>query len=218
MPYKRPYRKRPYRKRRVNRKPKPTVASVNRKVMKIQQAIEYKHLDTFYSNTVGLSGTIFPITNALSGLLDTNRVGDKITTTSVMLKYQLSQHDTPFNTFRIVVIRSRAANQVPNMSDIYVVGSGLQAAHPGLWHYNIDYFRSSKAKIVYDRVHTLQGPNAAEPRVITVSKKVPFRQNVQFIGGSTQANNQLFVVIVSDSGTPNHPLCQLNARINYFDL
>lgn len=219
MPYKRPYRKRPYRKRRVNRKTgKPTVASVNRKVMKIQRAIEYKHLDTFYSSTVGLTGTVFPISNALQGISDSQRVGDKLTTTSVMIKYMLTQYDVPYNTFRVVVLRARSGGAQPAIGNVFLQGSGPQAALPSLWMYNIDWFRSGKAKILMDKTIVLQGPNDAEPGHITRSMKIPFRTNVQFQGGSQGANNQLYVMIVSDSGTTPSPRVSVNVRINYLDL
>jgi len=223
MPYKRNYRnyrKRPYRKRRVNRKPKATVASVNRKVMKIQRAIEYKHLDTFYQNTVDLTGTVFPITNALQGTVDTARVGDKLTTTSVQIKYQLSQYDAPYQTFRVVCLRSRgsAGNVPPTLSDVYIQGTGPQTQVPAVWLYNLDYFRSSQAKVLYDRVFTLQGPNADEAKTISRSIKIPFRSNIQFIAGSASANNHLYMMIISDSGTTPSPRVVANVRINYLDL
>lgn len=205
-------------RKRTYRKPKLSLKNINNKIKKIQTAIEYKHLDTFYSNSVGLTGTIFPITNSLSGLNDSQRIGDKITTTSCMIKFQLNQYDGPYNTFRIIVLRSRSGASVPALGNVFIVGSGTQSTLPTLWHYNLDYFRSSKAKILYDKCFTLQGPTATEPKSISVSKKIPYRTNVQFQGGTTTANNQLYVLIVSDSGTPSHPRASMNVRINYFDL
>jgi len=219
MPYKRPYRKRPYRKRRVNRKPgKPTVASVNRKVMKIQRAIEYKHLDTFYSNTVGLTGTVFPITNAIQGISDSQRVGDKLTTTSVMIKFMLSQYDAPFNSFRVICLRARSGATTPAIGNVLLTGTGPQSQLPSLWMYNIDWFRSGKAKILYDKCFVLQGPNSDEPGTITRSVKLPFRTNVQFQGGASNANSQIYMMVVSDSGTVPNPRVSINVRLNYLDL
>lgn len=219
MPYsKRPYRKRARGRRPVRRTRKPTVASVNRKVMKIQKAIEYKHLDTFYSNTVGLGGTVFAITGALQGVSDSQRVGDKITTTSLMIKYMLSQYDAPFNTFRVICLRARSGASVPAVGNVLLTGTGPQSTLPSLWHYNIDWFRSGKAKVLYDKCFTLQGPNTDEPGTITRSVKIPFRTNIQYQGGTINANNQIYMMVVTDSGTVPHPPVSVNVRINYLDL
>jgi hypothetical protein len=186
--------------------------------MKIQKAIEYKHLDTFYSNTVGLTGTVFPISNALQGMSDSQRVGDKLTTTSVMIKYLLSQYDAPYNTFRVICLRARSGAATPALGSVLLQGSGPQSLLPTLWHYNIDWFRSGMAKILYDKCFVLQGPNSDEPGTITRSIKIPFRTNVQFQGGSAGANNQLYMLVVTDSGTAPSPRVNVNVRINYLDL
>lgn len=208
-----------YAKRKKNtRKPRLTLDSVNTKIKKIQKAIEYKHLDTFYNDQVGLGGNVYPVSNPPQGLLDVNRVGDKITITSVMLKMILTQYDAPYNTFRVLILRSQSSAAAPSINNVFLVGSGPQAKNPAAWFYNLDFFRSSKAKVLYDRTYTLQGLNSAEPRTITLSKKIPFRQNVQFQGATTIANNQLYVMVVTDSANIPHPDLVINTRINYFDL
>jgi len=214
------YVKKKYRgkRKRTYRKPKLSLKSVNQKIKKIQTAIERKHLDTFYSNTVGLSGTVFAITGALQGVSDTQRIGDKITTTSIMIKYMLSQHDAPYNTFRVVCVRARSGATVPAVGNVFLNGSGPQSTMPSLWHYNLDWFRSGKAKILYDKCFTLQGPNTDEPGTITRSVKIPFRTNIQYQGGTISANNQIYMMVITDSGTVPHPPVSVNVRINYIDL
>jgi len=215
-----PYVKKRYRKKRKRtyRKSKLSLKSVNNKIKKIQSAIEYKHLDTFYSNTVSLTGTVFPISNALQGISDSQRVGDKLTTTSVMIKFMLSQYDAPYNTFRVICLRARSGATTPAVGNVLLTGSGPQSQLPSLWYYNIDWFRSGKAKILYDKCFVLQGPNADEPGTLTRSVKIPFRTNIQFQGGATNANNQIYMMVISDSGTAPNPQVSVNVRINYLDL
>lgn len=220
MPYNKRYRKRAVRRRRpVRRTRKPTVASINRKVMKIQKAIEWKHLDTFQDTPVSLSPFIYGLTNPVQGLFSTDRIGDKITTSSIQLRFQIDQADSAYNFMRVCVFRQRDLNHPSLLLDantFFNTGSGSQAALPTLWQYNLSYFRNSSAKVVMDKIFKVQNSNNNNAKYFQI--KIPYRRNIQYEDGTLRQNEQLILFAVSDSTAASHPTLSITTRLNYCDL
>lgn len=221
----RPGRRRrgPYKKRRN------TIKGVSRKLDKLYSAIEYKHFDrTYIDQRPTRSGIMKCLTDIGIGDTDMLRDGDKVTTTSLQLRIQIGGQAV-HNLLRCVILKVRG-----NMGDTVdddaeamrdnifqnPATQGLSRMH--LWKYNVDYFRNSGAKILYDSFHDLvptsTGVGTATKNVY-LKKKFHFRQNLQYTAGTLRANHGIYLLVWGEQVTDNFaPYFSFTTRLNYIDL
>lgn len=223
-PFKRRGRRRPYKKRRV------TVKGVSRKVQKLYSAIEYKHYDqTYIDYRPTRVGFVQSLTDMQVGDSDLMRNGDKITTTSLQFRYQIGGV-LDHNLLRFVILKIRGnsstivnAGSASVMRDRIFQNTGIAGlGRPWLWKYNLDYFRSSGARILFDSFHDLypsSGGNEPISKNVYGKKKFIHRQNLQFTGGTTQANHEIFLYCWGDqTNSVDAPYFSFSTRLNYLDL
>lgn len=191
--------------------------SLDAKITKIQKAIEWKHKDTLYNLSPSSTSTLINLTAIGVGDADNQRDGDKITCSSFQVNARLNQGDTPYNKVRITFVRV-PTNHWSTFSKDHVFNSS-HSTDPALWMYNLDSFRSSKLKVCFDKVYTIRnGDDQLQSGTRTIKLKIPFKYNVQFVGGSTACNYALYGIIASDSQLGPHPTCTMYTRLHYCDI
>ena len=191
--------------------------SLDNKISKIQRAIEWKHLDMFHQLTASTSGSILNLTAGAQGDADNSRDGDKITTSSLQVRGSIEQNDVPYNKVRITVVRVPTNHWSTITKDMVYIYS--HSTDPQLWMYNLDSFRSSKLKVMYDKCFVVKSiTDSVGDGVRNFQFKIPFRYQVQYAGGTTACNQALYVFINSDSTLGPHPTVDMMTRLNYCDL
>lgn len=223
-PLKRRGRRRPYKKRRV------TVKGVSRKVNKLYSAIEYKHYDqTYIDFRPTQTGFLQSLTDMQVGDTDLMRNGDKVTTTSLQIRYQIGGViDHNLIRFVILKVRGNPATTVGSASASVMRDRIFQNAGTAglgrlwLWKYNLDYFRSSGARLLYDSFHDVvptSGGNEPISKNIYGKKKFIHRQNLQFTAGLQQANSEIVLICWGGQvSSVNAPYFSYTTRLNYIDL
>lgn len=233
------------RRRGAYKKRRNTIKGVSRKLDKLYSAIEVKHYERVNSGVqVTNSGFVLGITGPALGDTDQLREGDKITTTSIQLRMHLEQRHPRWNNMRVVVVKIRGSSSdfaitASNMRDRIFQTPGLTPTNPFLWMYNVDYFRSSGAKILYDSCHRLQSQKIVNHAPITqqgdvqnqggwgdgvlksifIKKKFLHRQNIQFTAGGANHNHQVLLLAWSETNDPlTAPALSYSTRLNYIDL
>lgn len=205
-------------KRKTNYKKRTSVASVARKLNKLHKAIEYKHHDSEINVQVSNAGYFINLTEVPQGDQDIERDGDKITTTSVQFRLQLYGGDIPYNNCRIVLFKWNNLYQTPGVGDLFLqpTSSSIQ---PHLWQYNLDRIRARPGfKVLYDKTITnTTANNEVNKKATNLFRKIKFRSNLQYTGGSTYGNS-LYMFLISDSAVSNHPLISGTKRVNFMDL
>lgn len=215
-------RRRPYKKRRN------TIKGVSRKLDKLYSAIEYKHWDT---TNIDLrptqAGLVYSLTNMPQSDGDQGRDGDKITTTSIQFRCQIGQFAV-HNLIRFVVLKVRGnryeiAPTAASYRDLIFQSPVTQGlGRPYLWKYNVDYFRSSGAKILmdsyYDLVPTSIGDTSAA-KTVYIKKKIAHRQNMQYTNGGLRSNHEIILLVFGEQATTDFaPYFSFTSRLNYLDL
>lgn len=194
-----------------------TAKAVNRKVMKLQKAIEWKHVDNTLNYSISTTPTILNLTNITQGDGDSNRDGDKITISSVQLRLTTWNGDAPYNNLRVVVFKWPDILTAPVLEDLFILPPGLGQV-PQTWPYNVDRIRARRGfKILYDRCYTRRMANDGGIGVVNLFKKFKHRTNLQYVGGGATGVH-LYIFMVSDSLLSPHPAITGTARINYCDL
>lgn len=223
-------RRGPYKKRRN------TIKGVSRKVDKLYSAIEYKHFDrTELDSPITALGTCFHLTQIPVGDADNQRDGDKLTTTSLQLRMSLAQNNIERNKLRVLIVKVRDATNLDHQNGIIMRDRIFQspiiqgATKPFLWKYNVDYFRSSGARILYDQYFDLSqptyvaiagsDPDQGVPKTKYIKKKFLFRKNIQFTAGTVNQNHGIWLFAWANNALPGDaPRLSFTTRLNYIDL
>ena len=217
-----PIRNRNAFKKRITKKPyakrkRATVATLTRKVRKIEKAIEWKHADFSTAVSVSTAGSLHNLTAIPVGDTDVTRDGDKLTISSIMIRGEVSAGDVPYNHLRIVFFTFNTTAQQPAVVTLFNTAAFPNSPH--LWFYDIDQFRSRKGmKILSDRVYKTRSYDGQNIHSVTFYKKIKRRINVQYFNQSIVSGQSIFMLCLSDSNVLPHPSLNLHTRINYCDL
>lgn len=198
-------------KRRVPKSTKKYVKAV------INKNIETKYYDgTIISQGVDWNGVVFgPITDIPQGDTDSNRIGDKVNLKSLRMRFTIQWADT-INLMRIVVFQWIPTSlTLPSVADIFPA-SNLGNFFSPLLNYVWD--DKSQRIILYDKVFRMVSNNDSGFTVHKKKVSLKFaKKKVNFIAGSNDGYNHLFILAISDSGAAAHPNLQLVRRVTYKD-
>jgi len=197
------------------RAPLPRNKPVSKQVVKqmikssIASTDEMKYYASVQNITVDFSGTVLSVFQPSQGTGDTNRIGDKTLLKHVEVTYAVGAGDAQ-NIFRVMLIKwNQATTPVP--SDILMGTGNTQAPlYPLLWD------NRDKITVLYNRFHTLILNSSASLQQGTFS--IPIKGRVDFSGGgTTNAVNQLYLLVISDSGAVTHPSFEYVCNVWFTD-
>lgn len=164
------------------------------------------------------------VSGIAQGDTDSDRTGDRVMLKKIYLRWNLVGYDT-YNFVRFMVFQWKPDNLIsPIPGDILLPGSS--GAIDFTSQYNHD--KRQMYKIMYDKVLTTVGDGSQtsltvypyQSNFIHYNKKtliIPNKQ-LQYDGGSsTIGTNQIYVMAVSDSLVPTHPLVSYTMKILYTD-
>lgn len=208
-----PMRRKMFRRRvpRYRRVVKPT-KMFSRKVMKVVKRTQEKKYHPFSGTSqITNAGYLLDFTVIAQGNTDTTRVGDMIYLKSLQFGVEFVRADST-NTFRMVLFQwkppSSNATNPPLMSDIL-----LDTTYPWISPYNHD--QRKNYKILLDRRITLDSDDGTRSYRFSITRG--FARQVQYIGGTSVGNNNLYGYIVSDSSAASHPGIFWSGKVNFTD-
>lgn len=175
---------------------------------------ENKHYDTFGTVTITQNGTLSLLSGVLTqGPQDVQRIGDSIYASSVFIKMTLIANPTPlYDNIRVLFLKDLQGYNAPIVNDILEPGTIASGFAP-FSQYN--HFLMSRFKIIYDKIFTL---NTGNNKSISISKYIPVKSKIQFIGGAT-FKNQIYMLLIGDNGNLLQlPICNFVSRIIYNDI
>lgn len=212
MKSKRAYGKKRYRKR-VTRSGK----SFTRKVQTVIRKTAEKKYVAFNSSAAGIDtgGLILRFTEVPQGDTDVTRDGDQLTIRSLQFNYVLTLADTT-NVMRVILFQWFDSTQSvqPIPSNILIdTAIGRAVASP----YSHDY--RYQFKILYDKTHVLDSNTPVINRRVFL-KRFPFKhKKIQYVGASsTNHNNGLFALVISDSAVGPNPTITYSGKFNFSDV
>lgn len=207
-----------FRKRRgVFRRKRRTILSKVKKIvdMKIAKNTEMKLFDsTATQQTVSDAGTLTNLTAVGQGDHDDQRQGDKLTPKKLIVKMNFVAGDST-NICRVVIFRwkqysgSIAPTQALLMD--YTTANGVLAP---LSMYAHDY--RSTFQILHDKTIYL---NAVSKPQVGHSFRLNLKRGpkINFVATTTNAQNHIYMYIVSDSAAATHPNYSHISRFNFVD-
>jgi len=220
-----PYRKRGLaqyspkhrRGRRTGHKNMSLSKTIRREVFKLA---EPKYLQTDLTTTVSYNGSFQSLALVDQGDYATKRVGNKVIPTSWTIRGSMTGSDN-FNFIRMVVFQWHDDNAInpPGIDDIFENTTGSTSALYST--FNRQHI-GSQFHVLSDRLMRVSAnalnPDINSARIITNMKGWKGLKEITFQGSSTYAFNQLYILMISDSSTINHPAFDGYAVVNYRDL
>jgi len=161
---------------------------------------------------------------------DITRNGDKVTVTSIHVRYKWAIEPDTSNApvagyaVRIVVFQYKPMNGLlaPVQTRLFVNDTTTQ---PGcLSHQNVDHHNDYH--ILYDRMYSMAGNVSADTGTMpsngvrTGSFWVPLKKatkNLQFDSASTSHNNAIYIAVFCDSTGAGDPTFQFQSRARFLD-
>lgn len=190
---------------------KAAVARIANKVYNKKAEIKFHDADDVGSG-IDSSGSVFDISLISQGDTDQTRDGDKIYVKSIIGRMTLTAGDAT-NFLRVIIVQWLAENS--GITITKVIQSLTGAINQSYAH---DY--ASARKILYDKTFTLGSANTASVPTVRTAKFMitrGFKRTINFLGGSTDGYNKLYMVCVSDSGGVPNPTLAYSVRVRYTD-
>lgn len=160
------------------------------------------------STTVG----IYTLANTTQGVGGGSHVGDECILKSLWLRYTMNVADIS-NFLRIIIFVWK-----PNMG--YVAPSASSILKTTTTPYNLTSMYQEDGedqyKILYDVTHCLS-TQGGTPYVKseTIQRKLNLQQD--YITGSSNCSNNLYILLVSDSAVPTDPFITWSSRVGFTD-
>ena len=179
---------------------------------------ENKYKDVIQAYTVvDYNGTIWDLTPVSQGTADTERIGDSYLPTSIEIRGQVHGADAT-NSIRIILFRW---NQDNNATGDPVPSNILQSTFTGtteapfapLYHDKMPNFT-----VFHDERIALAGDVSNSKYVVDfeVKRKIQTKP-VQITASGVNGTYKLWLLVISDSGTVNHPAVVFGSRMFFRD-
>lgn len=159
--------------------------------------------------TVDWSGTVTSISNIQQGDTDVTRDGDQAYIRSLELQWEASVGDT-FNVLRFIVFQWFPAT-TPTVADILLTSGSNDGVLSPYTHDTRFQF-----KILYDRKMHLNTNTPNMSYRYRIWKDFKYNR-IQYLGGTTDGQNKIYVLKISDSGAITHPSVANFTKLNFSD-
>lgn len=161
-----------------------------------------------------------PLVIPIQGDTDTERSGDRIMIKSVEVRQKMACGDTT-NMIRVIFFQWRPSVP-PTIAGQILQADPITASITVLSVYSKDFYPDFK--ILYDKTHRLAGNGTANYPATNITTNYEhfflkrFNKQIQYAaGGIVNSTNNIFLLIVSDSGALPNPTYSFDMRINYTD-
>lgn len=199
--------------RRYNRRQPRTLAKAVKR--QVNRMAETKRLQKAYDLAVASSpALILQLLQVPQGTGEGQRVGDHITLQKVMLRWQITAADNT-NTVRFILFQWKQYTG-PAGTDILNLTAPDFSALPFIAPYNV--LTDSSYKILMDRTYTVDADDPVIRTQKLIYKGILQKINFQNAAGTSSVYNQLYLLVVSDSGATSHPTIKVTADMFYKDF
>lgn len=215
--------------RKLNKRQQKQVKSIIRRGQELKYFV-FPQTPIGVTSGGSLTGIPFDIPQSAGASTDTSRIGDSIMWCgSIDFRLQITNGlgvtSDQYNNVRVVIFQwhdTSTATPFPIVSNIFINGP---SGSPDVYsQYNHDY--RHEYKILFDRTFTTVSGNSAanttQPPNLTINRNYKIslkkaRKNVQYVGGSGQGSNRLFIFYISDSALATHPSIIYTTKVFFRD-
>lgn len=209
-----PFRRKRSFKRRRYAKRKPFKRLVKR-IRRFERSVETKYVDTnVVAGAVSSTGSLGCLNTPILGTNAAQRIGEKVTNSSLIIKGTLTYAD-PTNLIRLIVFWAKQPHgTAPFPADILSTSASAPITSNRNWPQRKGF------KVIFDRVYLLNDSDLRQ-RKFKIWKKLKGVHTMYVTNTGTFADidqNALWFMYISDSGIVAHPTITFNARWKYRDI
>lgn len=203
MPYPKYKRKRNYTRKSGLTNRKDAIKLIDQR---INQNSEQKHYDTTYGSAVSSTGITIQMTGVAQGDGDNQRIGDSIQFSELSFRMLFENIDN-YNVLRMLVVQWHPNDAVDPCEVTKVLNSASYLS-------NLNWHRRSDYRVLYDNMFKVDSDDPVAIKKVVIKNKV---RKVLYNEGTPTGHNQIFLIIISDSTTINHPQVNYHRRLTYYD-
>lgn len=208
------YTRKPSRRTSRSRRPlssRQAVAVKNLALKTIKSTSEWKHFTTSSTTSADTSGAIVDFCQVPVGDTDITRDGDMIRASSMTIRGILSNGDD-YNAIRVIFFQWHTSLAVPTTTNILNIVAGYEIQSP----YEVD--QGGEYKILYDKTFNIFSRYSGQTMYRTFKTKLRLpRPKIQFRGSGLNAENKVYMLLLSDSNATVHPSLSLVTKLNFMD-
>lgn len=182
---------------------------------KLSKVLETKHYYTLGATSPDYSGSLVTVSNGITqGDGTGERLGDRITPVYLHIKGTVTLADTT-NWVRIVLIRWR--QDYGDLTDVNQILEGTGAATAPYSLFVKEPENRARFDVLADRLFNLHSYEPQKSFDIRVPARKLRSKPVQYVATTSGGNNQLVMVMISDSGAVSHPAVSYYLMLKYKD-
>lgn len=173
---------------------------------------ELKYYDETLSDFIDYNGAVYCLTDMAQGLGDSQRVGDKISIKSMLIRGTLAEADLR-NIIRIIIFQWYPVDS----ASAPVPAQILQAI--GTWGIVSPYIHDTRNQfgILVDKMYNLNTSSTPyRPFEIRVPLKYA-KKSVNFNAAGLFGSNHICALVITDSSASTHPTVSFYTRVYYTD-
>jgi len=199
------------------RKPRPTVATLARKVSAIQNQIEYKRVQTLNTTAPVVAGSLFALNSVAEGDTSANRSGFRIQAKSLELRLEVTMNATTTaqNQFVRMVIFRDNQQQDSTLPTINLLMGAATSNSTDLR----SWVNRKRFKIYSDKTIYVGNTSEGRPAIVLTKlyKRLNFEMKYSLATAASFNKNGLFCLLIG-SETGNPPVIEFESRMTYSDL
>lgn len=184
-----------------------TKAYVNRKLIK---GVEIKHKDHDSDTTASTTPVFVSLTAFSAGTGDNQRVGSAVQPHSLEVTLQMSEADNT-NVFRVIFFQwlGDDGDNPPTQADLLATtGDAISQRQ---------YHRRKQYRLISDQIYSSSNTGNSNQLVVRKRFKLKNYKQCRFDGSTTDGNNMIYMMYMSDSGAATHPTFNYRCRLFYTD-
>lgn len=187
----------------------PQVKSIVKRAIARDEEIKFAEVNASYtvSTTIGL----YNLANTTQGADGGSHLGDECVLHWLRFSFNMGVADVD-NFIRMIIFvwKPNMSYVAPSASSILKVTTALTALTSPLQDDGADQFR-----ILHDQVYTLSTTSGLSNRAAVIRKK--FRLKQDYLTGSSNCSNNIYVLLVSDSAAVTDPYVRYSSQIGFSD-
>lgn len=181
----------------------------------MQSKVELKYIDTITAGNTDYSGVIIPLSSIPQGVSDSQRIGDQVRLSRVLIKLKMQgpASNTPVS-YRSILFRLNDFTSGPAAATYFTLNGGTTAPLGEVaWDYK------HLVQVVSDKFSFVIGTSSSSARELDLTTlNIPLKGIVSYTAASTtNQENGLFLYLVTDLSNVNNAFYSVSSRVEYYD-
>lgn len=176
----------------------------------IRKGQELKHKDHDADTTASTTPTFVSLTAFSAGTSDNQRVGSAVQPIGLDVVLQMLESDNT-NVFRVILFQwlGDDGDNPPTQADLLATTGDVISQR--------QYHRRKQYRLISDQVYSSSNTGNSNQIIVRKKYKLQNFKQCRYDGTTTDGNNMIYMMFMSDSAAVTHPTFNYRCRLYYTD-